>query len=123
MPETHFDEWIAERYEILWPELFDPAVIDPTVDFLAQLAAAGPALELGIGIGRIALPLEPARRSRARDRLVSSLVAQFRRREGAGRHRRHHRRLATARPGGTVQLVYLLLPNTITNLTTQDEHI
>jgi hypothetical protein len=29
MPETHFDEWIAERYEILWPELFDPAVIDP----------------------------------------------------------------------------------------------
>jgi hypothetical protein len=57
MPETHFDEWIAERYEILWPELFDPAVIDPTVDFLAQLAAAGPALELGIGIGRIALPL------------------------------------------------------------------
>jgi hypothetical protein len=60
MPETHFGEWIAERYEILWPELFGPAVIDPTVDFLAQLAAAGPALELGIGIGRIALPLRAA---------------------------------------------------------------
>jgi hypothetical protein len=42
MPETHFDDWIAERYETLWPELFDRAVVDPTVNFLAQLAGAGP---------------------------------------------------------------------------------
>ena len=67
MPETHFDDWIAERYEVLWPELFDPAVVDPTVDFLAQLAGAGPALELGIGTGRIALPLSWRRRSGAWD--------------------------------------------------------
>jgi Methyltransferase domain len=32
-------------------------VVDPTVDFLARLTGAGPALELGIGTGRIALPL------------------------------------------------------------------
>lgn len=25
LPETHFDEWIAEHYENLWPELFEPA--------------------------------------------------------------------------------------------------
>src|SRR6266508_1724175 len=55
--ETHFDEWTAQRYETLWPELFDPAVLDPAVDFLADLAGAGPALELGIGTGRVALPL------------------------------------------------------------------
>ena len=35
---TRFDEWIAARYERLWPELFDPAVIDPAVDVLAELA-------------------------------------------------------------------------------------
>src|SRR5215203_3241483 len=52
-----FDNWIAEWYEILWPELFDRAVVDPTVDFLAYLAGTGPALELGVGIGRITLPL------------------------------------------------------------------
>lgn len=57
VPETHFDEWIALRYEALWPELFDPAVIDPAVDFLADLAGTGSALELGIGTGRVALPL------------------------------------------------------------------
>ena len=57
MPETHFDEWLAQRYETLWPELFDPAVLNPTVDFLADLAGTGPALELGVGTGRIALPL------------------------------------------------------------------
>jgi hypothetical protein len=42
MPETHFDEWVATRYETLWPELFDPAVVDPAVSFLAELAATGP---------------------------------------------------------------------------------
>src|SRR5436190_10665712 len=55
--ETHFDEWIAQRMERLWPELFDPAFVDASVDFLADLAGAGPALELGIGTGRVALPL------------------------------------------------------------------
>jgi 16S rRNA A1518/A1519 N6-dimethyltransferase RsmA/KsgA/DIM1 with predicted DNA glycosylase/AP lyase activity len=57
MPDDLFDEWIAQRYETLWPELFDPAVVDPAVSFLAELAGTGPALELGIGTGRIALPL------------------------------------------------------------------
>ena len=37
--------------------MFDPAVVDPAVDFLAALAGDGAALELGIGTGRIALPL------------------------------------------------------------------
>src|SRR4051794_10984641 len=57
MPETHFDEWTAARYAALWPELFDPALIDATVDFLAERAAGGPALEFGVGTGRIAIPL------------------------------------------------------------------
>ena len=37
--------------------MFDPAVVDPVVDLLAELAGTGRALELGIGTGRIALPL------------------------------------------------------------------
>jgi hypothetical protein len=57
MPEPLFDEWIAQRYESLWPELFEPAVVEPAVSFLAGLAGTGPALELGIGTGRIAPPL------------------------------------------------------------------
>src|SRR5215207_11671387 len=48
---TGFDEWIAERYETLWPELFDPAVVDPAVDLLAELSGGAPALEFGVGTG------------------------------------------------------------------------
>jgi len=38
--DTRFDEWIADHYELLWPELFDPLVLDPAVRFLADLAGA-----------------------------------------------------------------------------------
>ena len=62
MPVNSFDERIASRYEILWPELFDPAVVQPAVDFLAELVGDGPVLELGIGTGRIALPLSERRK-------------------------------------------------------------
>jgi SAM-dependent methyltransferase len=57
MPENFFGEGVAERYDESSPEMFDPAVVGPVVDFLAGLAGDGPALELGIGTGRIAIPL------------------------------------------------------------------
>jgi hypothetical protein len=57
VPELYFDERIARSYEAKWPELFEPAVVDPAVNFLDDLAGPGAALELGIGTGRIALPL------------------------------------------------------------------
>jgi hypothetical protein len=57
MAESHFDEWIAQRYHLLWPELFEPSVVQPAVEVLADLAGTGSALEFGIGTGRIAIPL------------------------------------------------------------------
>src|SRR5215471_18120487 len=57
MRKNYFDERIAESYEAKWPDLFEPTAVDPVVNFLAHLAGSGPALELGIGTGRIALPL------------------------------------------------------------------
>ena len=57
VPMNPFDERIARTYEAKWPELFDPAVIEPVVGFLADLAGSGGALELGVGTGRIAIPL------------------------------------------------------------------
>ena len=47
----------GRAYNVLWPELFDPTVVESTVDFLAGWAGPGPALEFGIGTGRIAQPL------------------------------------------------------------------
>jgi hypothetical protein len=37
--------------------MFQPAAIEPVIDFLAALAGDGAAVEFGIGTGRIALPL------------------------------------------------------------------
>ena len=55
--DGYFDERVAARYDEDEPEMFDPAVVDPAVDFLVELAGEGRALELAIGTGRIALPL------------------------------------------------------------------
>jgi hypothetical protein len=61
MPESRFDDWIAERYEALWPELFEPSALEPAVEFLTTLVGTGAAaLEFGIGTGRVALPSHQA---------------------------------------------------------------
>jgi predicted TPR repeat methyltransferase len=57
MPTDHFGERVAARYDESAADMFDPAVVDRVVDFLAGLAGDGAALEFGIGTGRIALPL------------------------------------------------------------------
>src|SRR5918912_444127 len=66
MPKDYFGERVAERYDE-WDGGAVPAVVDPIVDFLAEAARGGAALELGIGTGRIALPLarrDPGRAGR-----------------------------------------------------------
>ena len=49
--DGYFDERVAARYDESSAEMFDPAVIDPAVDYLARLAGDGRALEFGIGTG------------------------------------------------------------------------
>jgi SAM-dependent methyltransferase len=122
VPETHFDEWIAQRYETLWPELFDAAVVDPAVSFLAGLAGTGPALELGIGTGRIALPLSRRGVRVHGIELSPAMVSQLRAQQDATDIGVTVGDFATAKVGGTFTLAYLLR-NTITNLTTQDEQV
>ena len=55
--ESTYGDRIAEVYDELYGSLASPALLDPMVDVLADLAGGGGALELGIGTGRIALPL------------------------------------------------------------------
>ena len=84
-PEDHFGEDVAERYDEAAADMFEPAVLDPAVDFLAELAGDGAALELGIGTGRIALPLsERGVRVHGID-LSEAMVAKLREKPGAER--------------------------------------
>jgi SAM-dependent methyltransferase len=122
MPETHFDEGIAARYETLWPELFDPAVIDPAVEVLTELAAGGPALEFGIGTGRIAVPLHRRGIPVHGIELSPAMAARLRANPDAAGIDVIVGDLATASVGGRFTLVYLVR-NTITNLTTRDEQV
>ena len=48
---------VAAVYDQHSGGMFDPAVVDPAADRLAELAGGGAALEFAIGTGRIALPL------------------------------------------------------------------
>ncbi|WP_340538878.1 class I SAM-dependent DNA methyltransferase [Nocardioides sp. GXZ039] len=56
----HSDYWdaeSAERYDEASAFMFEPDVLDPAVERLAELAGDGPVLELAIGTGRVAIPL------------------------------------------------------------------
>jgi SAM-dependent methyltransferase len=124
VPEDHFGEDVAARYDEGTPEMFDPAVLDPTVDLLAELALArnGTALELGVGTGRVALPLA-ARGVRVHGiDLSEAMVARLRTKPGADEIRVTIGDFATTRVDGTFSLAYLVF-NTINNLTTQDEQV
>jgi 16S rRNA A1518/A1519 N6-dimethyltransferase RsmA/KsgA/DIM1 with predicted DNA glycosylase/AP lyase activity len=55
--DGYFDERVAARYDESAEVMFDAGAVDPVVDVIAELAGSGRALELGIGTGRIALPL------------------------------------------------------------------
>jgi SAM-dependent methyltransferase len=122
MPEDHFGEGVAERYDERSADMFDPAAVDPVVDFIEQLAGGGPALELGIGTGRIALPL--ARRGvrvHGID-LSEAMVARLRAKPAAEDIGVTIGDFATTTVDGQFSVAYLVF-NTINNLTTQDEQV
>ena len=121
MPKIYFDERIAAGYDAA-TDRFDPAVLDPAVDFLAGLAGDGAALELGIGTGRIALPLSQRGVPVHGIDLSPAMVERLRAKVGAGDIGVTIGDFATTRVDGTFRLAYLVY-NTITNLTTQDEQV
>ena len=121
MTEDHFGEAVAAHYDDDGP-MFADDVVGATVDVLAKLAGDGPALELGIGTGRIALPL--ARRGvpvHGID-LSQAMVARLREKPGSAEIGTTIGDFATTRVDGTFRLVYLVF-NTIMNLTTQDAQV
>ena len=122
MPEDHFGERVAERFDERYADQADPAVVDPMVAFLAELASGGAVLELGIGTGRIALPL--ARRGvrvHGID-LSEAMVARLRAKPGAENVGVTVGDFATTTVEGRFSLAFVVA-NTIMNLTTQDEQV
>lgn len=102
--------------------MFDPAVVTPVVDLLADLAGRGPALEFGIGTGRIALPLVQRGVPVVGIDDSEAMVARLRAKPGAEDIKVTIGNFATTRVDGEFSLVYVVF-NTIFNLVTQDEQV
>ncbi len=122
MPEDHFGERVAERYDTSEAEMFDPTVVEPAVSFLADLARRGAALELGIGTGRIAVPLSQRGIPIHGIDLSPAMIARLRGKAGAERISVTCGDFARTTVPRTFTLAYLVF-NTIMNLTTQGEQV
>ncbi|MEU2491103.1 class I SAM-dependent methyltransferase [Streptomyces sp. NPDC007883] len=120
--DGYFGEKIAARYDTSSADMFRPDVVDPAVGLLAGLAGDGRALELGVGTGRIALPL--ARRGIPVHGIDMSraMVARLRAKPGGDGVGVTIGDFATTRVAGDFAVVYLVF-NTINNLTTQDAQV
>jgi hypothetical protein len=116
-PVMSFGEDVAERYDDT--PRGDEAV---AVAFLERLAGGGPALELAIGTGRIALPLAARGVPVHGVDLSPAMVARLRRKPGGDRIPVTMGDFAEVPVPGSFRLVYVVF-NTLFNLLTQDEQV
>jgi SAM-dependent methyltransferase len=118
MTSEVWDEQTAKRYDEDSAEMFAPEVLDPAVDFLADLTGNGNALELAIGTGRVAVPLTARGVPVTGVELSQPMVDQLRRKATADTIPVHVGDMATTTAPGEFTLVYLVW-NSISNLQTQ----
>ncbi|HWF14770.1 MAG TPA: class I SAM-dependent methyltransferase [Acidimicrobiales bacterium] len=125
MPENHFKGKIATDYASLWPHLFEPGMVDPPVNFLADLAQGGDVLELGIGTGRLGLPLSRRGLAVYGIEMSPDMITQMRRDPGGDVVDVTLGDFASTQveAGKEAFSLAYLVRNTIMNLTTQDDQV
>ncbi len=120
--EGYFGERVAAVYDDHSAGMFDPAVVEPAVERLAELAGDGAALEFAIGTGRIALPLAERGVKVAGIDNSEAMLVRLREKPGADKVESLVGDMAATRVDGDFSLVYLVF-NTIFNLVTQDGQV
>jgi SAM-dependent methyltransferase len=122
MPENSFAEDVAARYDDEYRSLGMPEVVEPTVEFLAGVAGAGAALELGIGTGRIALPLNARGVRVVGIDSSEEMVARLRAKPGSETIEVMIGDFATSQVAGVFSVAYVVF-NTLMNLRTQEDQV
>ena len=117
-PVMSFGDDVAENYD----ELARRGDEEATVAFLEQLARGGPALELAIGTGRIALPLAAQGVQVDGIDFSSAMVAKLRAKPGGDQIAVTMGNFADVAVPGAYRLIYVVF-NTLFNLLTQDEQV
>ena len=120
--EGYFGEQVAATYDAHSASMFDPAVLEPAVERLAELAGDGAALEFAIGTGRIAVPLAERGVRVAGIDNSEAMLARLREKPGAERVEAVAGDMAATRMPGEFALVFLVF-NTIFNLTSQEGQV
>lgn len=117
-PRMSFDEESAESYD----EDGTRGDTAEAVAFLAQLAAGGPALELAIGTGRVALPLAAQGIRVDGIDFSPAMVAKLRAKPGGDQIAVTMGDFADVAVSGAYRLIYVVF-NTLFNLLTQDDQV
>src|ERR1700742_1375136 len=112
----------ADRYDAEETEMTSAAVLGPTVEFLAELAGGGRALEFAVGTGRVGVPLRERGVPVVGIELSEHMAAVLRRKIGEDTLPVVIGDMATTVVPGEFSLVYLVY-NTISNLLTQEEQV
>lgn len=120
--DNYFDHDVADHYDESAPEMFDPAVVEPTVEFIAEHARDGAALEFGVGTGRIALPLAARGVEVTGIDLSPAMIERLQAKPGGRDVEVVVGDMTSTRAAGVFSVVYLIF-NTIMNLTTQSEQV
>ena len=108
-----WDAQAAAEYDTPGEGMFAPEVLEPTVATLAALAAGGPALELAIGTGRVALPLREAGVPVTGIELSPPMIARLREKADATRLPVVEGDMTTASAGEGFTLAYLVFDTQI----------
>jgi SAM-dependent methyltransferase len=116
--DGYFGERVAATYDESSAERFQPEVVNSAVDVLTGLAGDGRALELGIGTGRIALPLARRGVTVHGIDLSRAMVARLRAKPGGEAIGVTVGDFSTTKVDGSYSVAYLVF-NTIMNLTAQ----
>ena len=120
--ESTYGDRIAEVYDEIHGSLSSPEQVDPMVDVLEELAAGHRALELGIGTGRIALPLAARGIDVHGIDASESIVAKMRRKPGGADIPVTLGDFAEVDADGRFSLVYVVF-NTFFGLLTQEAQV
>lgn len=119
--ETTYGEAFADVYDEWYRGISD---VDSTVADLLELAGAGPVLELGVGTGRLAIPLAAAGRQRGLHVMgidtSAAMLARLAERDPWGLVDVRPGDMASGLPDGPFALVFVAF-NTIFNLTADGE--
>lgn len=121
-PDAHVDPVVAAAYDDVHGAHYDPALIQASVDVLAELAGDGPAVEFAIGTGRLALPLAETGVVVHGMDISEPMLEHLRNKPGAERINAVQGDMTSLQVCTNASLAYLVF-NTVMNLRTQDEQV